>query len=276
MRHVPAWILLIAGAIAPAIGLSGCSAADKPAWLSWDPNDWANRGRTDDPILIDVAGPVALDVESFNGDVVVTATGKPDAKQARVTVVREGVHGYARSKEAGASLDDITATAEIVPGELGQVLQVRTSTSNAEPHFQRAHLHIELPGVDGLKVRTSNGRVWARNIAGAVDVSTTEGDVRIMTNQPMLRPVTIVDRNGDIDYRVRAESAGAIDAQTVNGKVTALVKYGEMNIRPPTRNDLFHGTLNGGTNPLVMRTVNGDIRIAIVSNPEQVGQMIID
>jgi DUF4097 and DUF4098 domain-containing protein YvlB len=273
MRYGVALMMVL---LVAALGVSGCTGPDRPAWLSIHPNDWANRGQADDPIVLEVAGPVAIDVQSFNGDIVVTATADPKAKQAKVTIVREGTHGFDRAKEAKASLADISYTAEIVPGELGQVLQLRTSTTNIEPHFQRAHVYIELPEVADLRVHTTNGKVWARNITGSVDVSTSEGDVRIMTNQPMLRPVTIVNRNGDIDYRVRAESTGKIDCQTVNGKVTALVKYGTMNIQPPTRTDLLNATLNSGTNPLVMRTVNGDIRIAVVSNPEHVGQMIVD
>ena len=34
----------------------------------------------------------------------------------------------------------------------------------AEPHFQRAHLEIHAPAVEGLTVRTQRGRVTATNI----------------------------------------------------------------------------------------------------------------
>ena len=36
----------------------------------------------------------------------------------------------------------------------------------------------------------------------------------------------------------------------------------------------LHATLNDGSNPIRLRSVNGDIRIAVVSNPEQVGEKI--
>src|SRR6185295_16310691 len=111
--------------------------------------------------------------------------GNPKVSQASVTLMRVGVQGHGRVGEAKESLADISYTAEIVPGELGQKLLVRTSTTNPEPHYQRANLFIELPDVDGVTVRTTNGKVYAQNISGEVDISTTEQDVRVMTNRPL-------------------------------------------------------------------------------------------
>lgn len=264
--------------IAPVIVLCvlsivGCSGPSRPVWASWHPNSWTHRGGADEAILLDVAGPVAVDVESFNGDVMIMAN--PKLSQAQVVVVREGVHGFRREKEAAASLVDISYTAEIVPGELGQMLQVRTSTTNAEPHYQRAHVYIQLPEIEGVKVRTSNGRVYAQGISGAVDIVTNHGDVRVMTNHPMTAPVTIVNRNGNIDYRVRGESRGVFDAETVNGVARVRVRHGKFTTLPPTTNSTVHGVLNEGENRITLRTVNGDIRIAVVHDPERVGAVII-
>jgi DUF4097 and DUF4098 domain-containing protein YvlB len=255
--------------------MAGCSGPDRPAWLSINPNDWSNRSDVDEPAVLEVSGTIAIDVASFNGDVIIEGNVKLKNK-AKVTLVREGVHGLERSKDAKAALADIAWTAELVPGEVEQTLQVRTSTTNSEPHFLRAHLYIEAPDINGVTVRTTHGRVFARNVRGAIDVSTTEADVRILTNQAMTNPVTIVSRNGDIDYRVRGDSTGAFDAQTVNGRASTFIKYGEVRTLPPTRNDALRVTLNEGTNPVVLRTVNGDIRIAVVKNPEHVGAIIMD
>ncbi|MCI0630494.1 MAG: DUF4097 domain-containing protein [Phycisphaerales bacterium] len=239
---------------------------------SLNPNEWANRSEADDPIMLEVAGPVAIDVESFNGDVIIESD--PKLERAKVSVVREGVHGHDRAKEAEASLKAIEYTVQIVPGELGQVVQVRTRTSDPEPHFQRAHVHIELPDIDGVRVRTSNGKVYAKHVRGVIDISTSQDDVRVLTTQALNRPVTIINRDGDIDFRVRAESTGRFDAQTVNGRVTDVVRYGTMNIES-LGDDLLRGTLNDGTNPITLRTANGDIRIAIVPDPEHVGPKIM-
>ena len=274
MHRVRTCIAMALG-LACALFAGGCSGPKHPAWLSMNPNDWSNRSAADHPVIVDVAGAVAIDVGSFNGDVFIDGNVKLK-DQAKVTLVREAVHGLERSKDAKASLADVACAIELVPGELGQTLQVRTSTTNVEPHFLRANLYIEAPDIDGVTVHTGHGRVYVRNIRGPVDIATTEADVRVMTNQPMIKPVTIVNRNGDIDYRVRGGSTGSFDAQTVNGRATTLIRYGEVRTIPPTRDDALRVTLNNGENPIVLRTVNGDIRIAVVDNPEHVGTLIVD
>jgi hypothetical protein len=271
MKSTCATLLTVAGIM---LAMTGCSGPDRPAWLSLNPNDWSNRADVDEPMTFELTGPTALVVQSFAGDVVIQ--GNPKLDKAKVTVVREGLHGHQRSDEAEQSLSDITCTAEIVPGELGQALQIRAQTSSAEPHYQRAHIYVEMPEIHGVRVNTTHGKVYARDIRGRVDISTTEEDVRVMTNQAMIEPVTIVNRNGDIDYRVRGESRGTFDARTVGGQVNHVVRYGTMNVMPSTRDDSFDGVLNEGENRIVLRTVDGDIRIAVVNNPEHVGQFIID
>lgn len=245
---------------------SGCEGPNRRPWLSLNPNDWSNRGETDEPIVFDVAGPIEIDVQSFGGDVYVQ--GDPSLTQARVTIAREAVHGHGRVDEARQSLREIESSAELVPAELGQTLQVRTRTVNAEPHFQRAHVFIEAPEIDGVKVRTANGRVKVKNIRGRVDITTSEAKVYLATNQPMNRPVTIVNRNGDIEFRVRAESQGIIDAQTINGRAHGFARHGRLIIGPECRHDVFKATLNEGRNPITLRTVNADIYVAVVHNPE--------
>lgn len=267
-------LLLMFILILTCLAAVGCTNVQhqRPAWASFNPNDWPNRSEKDTPILLDVTGAIAIDVESFNGDVVIT--GNPNIRQASVQIVKEGVQGYKRTKEAKESLVDISATVEIVGGEMGQVLQVRTSTTNPEPYYQRAHVIMEVPQIDGVSVHTHNGKVYVTNIAGAVDISTDDGEVRVMSNQAMLKPVTIVNRNGDINYRVRGESTGRLDCQTIDGRVFQLVRYGRVKLMEPTDRTTLNATLNDGTNLIRLRTVKGDIRIAVVSNPEQVGEKI--
>ena len=254
--------------------LTGCSGADRPAWFSINPNDWSNRADVDDPVIFEVSGPISVDVETFHGDVMINVN--PKLEQARVTIVREARHGHDRTDEANHSLSEIGVTSDIVPGELGQSLQVRAQSSHAEPHFQRAHVYIEAPEIDGVRVRTSTGKVYAQGVRGAIDIETSEQDVRVMTNLALMQPITIVNRNADIDLRMRGESAANFDAQTVDGQVTHNVRYGNLIVQSQTSHDTLNAVLNQGANPVVLRTVKGDIRIAVVHNPEDVGKWIVD
>ncbi|MHC4415910.1 MAG: DUF4097 family beta strand repeat-containing protein [Planctomycetota bacterium] len=253
------------------LGLVGCSGAGT---RSWNPDSWSYRTDTDDPITLQVAAPVAIDVESFNGNVVINADELLTA--LTVTVTREARHGYGRKDEADASLAEIDYTVELVPGKLGQILEIRTWSTHAEPYFQRAHVQIDLPVADGVFVRTQRGIVYATNIEGTVDIVTTQGDVRVMTNLPMRREVTITNQEGDIDYRVRGESTGALDCEAIRGQVDQRVQYGRLIVHPPTDHDTLLATLNYGENPIRLRTVDGDIRVAVVQDPTHVGTFIFE
>jgi len=232
----------------------------------------SHRKAADEPYLIDVVGPVAVDVELFNGNLFIDVN--PELTEGVVTVTRRAIHGYGRKAEADASLDNINYTIEIVPGELGQVVQIRATTTDPEPHYQRIDMTIELPEVDGLRARTSNGDVIARNIQGAVDILTYDGEVRVMTDRPMRRPVTIINNCGAINYRVRGESTGRFDCQCVRGKVIHHVEFGEMIIHPGTDHDTLLASFNEGVNPITLRAADGDIRIAVVEEPTHVGTFI--
>ncbi len=229
--------------------------------------------RMADPIALSAAGPVAVHVVSFNGDVTVIAD--PNLPWATIRMKRQATHGFRRHADAKESLAGIQYSARIVAGERGPVLEVRTWTSDKEPWFQRAHLDIRLPTVDGLTVRTSNGTVEALNIRGAVDIRNTGGDVQVMTNLPMVRPVTIDTSFGDLDYRVRLGSTALFECHAANGSVDGRIRHGRLIIHNGTNDETFLATLNDGTNPVRLTTVNGDIRIAVVKVPTDVGSSIV-
>ena len=226
----------------------------------------------DEPVAIDVAGPVMVDVESFGGDVTIVAD--PELTEAVITVTRRAVHGLGRVEEASASLDEITYTIDTIPGSLGQTLIIRTATAHAEPHFQRADILVELPEVDGLYVRTDNGNVTAESVYGEIDIVTTDGDVRVMTPWAMTRPVSIINNAGDIDYRIRGESTAEFDCAAVRGKVSHRVRFGELIVHPGTAHNSLLATLNGGENRVLLRAADGNIRIAVVEDPIAIGAYI--
>ena len=265
-------LLIIALATAGS-GLGGCVGFTSTARTWWNPDTWGFRAWQDDPVVVDVPRPVAVDVENFNGSVVITCD--PLLPKATLSVVREATHGYRRTAEAQASLGEIEYTARVVPSPDGPVLEVRTWTIHREPHFQRAHLHLQLPSATGIRVRTQRGMVTAVNVSGPVDIETTEGDVRVMTDLPLHEPVRITNRLGDIDYRVRGESTGVFDCEAVRGAVDHRIRNGRVSIHSGSDHDTLRATLNGGSNPIVLRTVDGDIRVAVVPNPTEIGAAII-
>ena len=231
------------------------------------------RAQLVDPIALSVDGPVAVDVISFSGDVTVTAD--PNLRWATIKMKRQATHGFRRHADAKESLANIQYSADIVAGERGTVLEVRTWTTDKEPWFQGAHLDIQLPTVNGLSVRTTNGTVKVLNIRGAVDISNTDGDVRLMTNLPMVRPVTITTSDGDVDYRVLVGSTARFECHAEEGSVDGRIPAGRFIIHNGTNDSTLMATLNDGTNWVRLTTANGDIRIAVVKNPTDVGTWIV-
>ena len=234
----------------------------------------ATKRITDHPIYFKIPGPIAIDVESFNGDVRIRVV--PDLDTGVLTFSRRAVHGFGRTDDAKLSLRQIHCEAGIVPGELGQVLQIRTTTTHAEPHYQRADVIIELPNVDGVRVRTRSGHVYATGVGGEIDIVTSDGDVRVMTEEPLLQAVRIFNNGGDIDYRVRAESTGELDCSSLRGRVFHNARHGRLIVHEGTSFDVLRATLNDGRNPVVLRTADGDVRLAVVEAPMQVGPATVD
>ena len=262
--------LAIAVAAATAV-LSGCAAGSTTARHWANPASWGNQVVADEPVLIAVPRPVAVDVETFSGNISITCD--PELSEATVTLVREAIHGLKRAGEARSSLPEIEFTTNLSPGP---VLEVRAWTNHPEPHFQHAHLDIRLPAASAVRVRTSHGRVRVLEFSGAVDVETDGGDVRLITNTPIHEPVRVVNRTGDVDYRVRDGSSGIFDCEAVRGEVAHRIPIGRHWIHRGTDHDTLQSTLNGGVNPVVLRTVDGDIRVAVVKEPAAVGTVIVD
>lgn len=234
----------------------------------------SRQTETDEPQAFSTVGPIQVDVESFGGNITILADA--EATAATVQFTRDARHGFMREDEAEASLELIHSTAEMVNTETGQLLRVRTSTDHDQPYQQRAHVTIIAPAVSDIYVRTTNGNVMTEMNRGSVDIQSSGGDVRVMTDYPMVKNVTIVNKDGDIDYRVRGESTAKFDAQTVRGKVTQRVRNGKLIIDRSTDHDSLLATLNAGQNPVILRTVDGNIRIAVVGDPTNVGAMVID
>lgn len=280
MRRAPHTTAPASCALALAL-LAGCTGPNSPEQTILRVGDGVHdvfRGHTNaksQTIRFETTGVVGVDIDNFGGDVEIVAD--PGATGIIVTIRREGTHGFLRGGESKASLELIAATTEMEPGDLGPVLAIRTWSTADEPWFQASHIRIEAPAVDGVRVNTTRGTVLAKGVGGQVDIQNGGGSVRLMTDRPMREAVIVVAREGDIDYRVGRDSAGFFDVETVGGTVRLRSAVGGWIMHPEqSRRDHLYGTLNGGTNRILLRTVDGDIRVAIVDDPTQAGMIIVD
>ena len=227
---------------------------------------------SDDPIRFQIDEPLGLDIQSFGGDVVVEVDEQ--RTDVKLIVTREGRHGFGRHKAAGRDVESIDYRTEVINTERGKVMRITTSSDAQQPELLRANLRILAPAIDGVKVRTTGGDVRLEMIRGALDVQTDGGRIMVQTAWAMTEPITIINNGGPIDYRVRGESSGMFDCETIGGRVSASVLFGQLVVDASTDADTFRGILNEGSNPVAMRALDGDIRIAVLADPLALGGAI--
>ena len=200
-----------------------------------------------------IAGPQAL--VSSSGDIEVhSAGGRVQASSSSGNVTATGLRGGRVSSVSG----DLVL--EQVAGPLG------ASTSSGDIRVRGAEDSLALSSVSGdieldraprgLKVRTSSGEVVAREIAGTIDAGTVSGDIRLGVREP-LRRLDARTSSGGIRIALDPAVRCAIEMHTSSGSLDVAMPI-EMQVA--SRRGLS-GTVRGGTTPVTLRSVSGDITV---------------
>jgi len=272
-------------AVAALLGAlpAGCSSP-RPGFERAVTTPWrttfGGESQDSETFSVPTIGQQNVVVDLFAGSVTVRATASPpgtgvEQGLATVTITRRGMHGPTRKDDSTESLPDITATVGSEWREGSSTIVVNATTSNPEPWLQAADVDVTLPMLGSVVVRTARGHVYVTNNARGVDIETSKGDVRVVTQFPMNDPTTILNRDGDIDWRVSGRSSGIYDLESIGGLVFARCPVGKWLCTDPRNTDrrlLAH--LNDGTARVIMRNVDGDIRVAVLDNPADIGTYI--
>ncbi|MBC8201531.1 MAG: DUF4097 family beta strand repeat protein [Planctomycetes bacterium] len=214
-----------------------------------------------DTALLQTRGPVAIDIQSFAGNVTVIVDPSIVGTQVQATQLEIGL------EEVPERSAHMTCSTNIETGMTGEVVHIVAACDDNSLGLISAEIVVRSNSIHGVSVTTSNGNVTLLGISGAVDVKTKDGNVRVVTPLLMNERVSIENRRGDIVYRVRGESSGIIDATALNGEVALDLRQGKAIILPGSTGDHLFATFNGGTNPIIMRTVDGDVRLYVVADP---------
>ena len=258
-------------------GLSGCTGPNHPERVA-NTTSGAVRAKLsgiardhDDLVQYRSRGPIDVVVDSFGGDVVLVAD--PDFDVTSIQLIREAHHGYLRGFEPEEALKYLSWNSRLDPGP-GPVetLSIETAYTGPEPWYMRAHLRIQTPQLDRVRVRTKRGRVYVRNNTGPVDVETNLGDVVIATSHPLRDQMRILVSEGDVDYRVPGGSTGLFDVAVVDGDIEMWVTEEQMRFTEDLNDEnTLNARLGDGKNPVVLRTTEGAIRISVVEHPLEFG-----
>ena len=226
------------------------------------------------PIDIDTVGMIDLDVDSFGGTVRIEAV--PGMTGTVIEPVRRSFHGHTRRDESIETLDDIRYSVEMMKGELDrETLVIKAWTDEDEAHYQGIDFFIQTGSIGSVKVRTNRGRVWVKNNQDGVDIETTNGDIRVVTKYPMTGPMTMVTKTADIDYRAPAGSGGHFDIESIGGRIYQRFTHTRITATSPDNGEsVFIANVGDSESPVTLRTTYGDIRVAIVDDPLDVGPFI--
>lgn len=271
---------LVLPLLAVAVALPACHGRETPDDLVLgsltDIGRVSQGERWDRDRVIEVAtaGPIVVEVRSFGGAVSVRAN--PRLAETRVWVERRAAHGFGRYAEAAAAMAAIDYTVSLERGESGEeILLVRSECDSPETLLVDATISIETPDLDRVFIRTARGDVTVLGNRGPVDIVTSHGDVRVATPWPMREPIRIMNTDGGVEYRIRAESTGRFDLATIGGEIRQRCERGTwVKVDPENRHDRMVASFNGGDNPVLIRTSEGDIAIAVVSDPIGVGEFL--
>ncbi len=257
--------------------LPGCTAQPRPGLSHGVVQAWnrvvGGHVHESESFLVPATGVLNVEVDSFAGNIVVQTAAK--AETASIDVVRRGTHGLGRTSESEASLKDLTVTYGVEDRAGRATLVVKSTTAHVEPWHQAVDIDIRVPRLGVVVVRTSRGHVMATDFEDGVDIETTGGDVRAATTSAITSPSTILNRGGSIDWRVGPSSAGAFEMEAINGEVQVRVLDGVW-LATDRRNDSNsnYGLLNRGAHRVILRTVDGDIRLFVGPNATEMGTFI--
>lgn len=207
---------------------------------------------------------LAIDVESFNGNVVVRADAGPDAP---ITVETDAqVSGGVPDEGRDAYLDLPQVSADVEEAGGRAVLRVRSTSAAAWDENHRANLHITVPRCDGVEIDNRGGYVMVVAASGAATIENHGGSIEFRTDKLMNAPVTMTTSGGDIWYQVPIGSQGRFDLETLKGEVAMKDDSGNAGGTWSQRERLS-STVGSGEFTVLARTNEGNIRVWIMEDP---------
>ncbi len=271
------FIIVIASIAGSIVFSSGCTAHPRPGLAYGTVRAWnktfGGEVQWSKTVDIPMSGVMDVEIDNFAGDVVIHSTGKSEG--GTMDLVRRATKEMGPRSELEDSLSDIALTYEVVDRGDRKALIINATTTNLKPWFQAIDIDIAVPRLGVVIVRTSRGHVMATDFEDGVDIETTKGDVRAATNTPIRLASTILNKDGSIDWRVPARSAGSYQLEAINGDVQVRVRKGSW-LATDARNDnnSNYGVLNKGSNLVVLRTVEGDVQVYVGDYPTEMGSFI--
>lgn len=244
-RPLPAVAMTILGLIALQAG--GCASQSAPVTISGSE-------------LLERSPALAIDVENARGAVLINVN--PNVKTPRVTANA----GTLRGEPVANFLGDHWASSEIQESDGRAVLKVRSTPEEGTQHW--VQLTIDVASCEGVRIKNSDGAIEVRGANGAMTIENggagkPGGRVYVEAAKPNTSPISITTASGDIDLVLPTDSTGDIELISGNRALAAIEAWTGQVTNSSIRPGLYTGILNWGTNPIRLKSAEGQVRLHV-------------
>lgn len=245
------------------LGLALCAAS---AWLG---GCSVSRPRDYTLDIAATTGMLAVDIENFRGSVEV----RTDHRVQQAVVSAKASAHVSMGDQSVAAIDEIWIDADLVEEGARGVLTIRTGSPRENMGDHWVSLYVSVPRCEGLRVVNTGGVVEVVGTSGGTTITNHLGSVEFRTAKPMTDPVAITTTDGEIYYQVPAGSTGRFDMATLEGRVwyRDRVQGTDNSYAAP---GLHTARLNGGSNPVALRTNRGNINVWVDEEPTELTRII--
>lgn len=152
------------------------------------------------------------------------------------------------------------------------VVKIRPTQELLDTPGVYVSLEVRTPSCRGVYIRSTGGPIWLTNVSGPMSITNglrggRGGPVMLRTNEPLTDPIWIDTPSGNIDVFMPPLSRGVFALQSDDGTADFYAVRGildRVRVTPQT----WNGTLNEGTNEIVLRSGNGRVRGMVDTHPD--------
>jgi hypothetical protein len=162
--------------------------------------------------------------------------------------------------------------AQVVVEGRRNVVKIRPTQELLDTPGVYVDLEVRMPSVRGVHIRSSGGPIVLHNVSGPMSITNglqggPGGNVIVRTNEPLTDPIWIDTPAGNIDLFMPPESRGVFALRSDDGTADFYALRGKLDgVRPTPQT--WNGTLNDGTNEVVLRSGRGRVRGMVDQTPD--------
>ncbi len=212
---------------------------------------------------------VDVEVTNWNGAVAIVADPRYRTPEV-VSQVRRLSKGAPKTSELRSKVS-VEAVSGIENGR--RLIRVRGEPREGTLESQVAlDLEVRVARLQDVRVSTSGGLVNVSGFSGALTIvngaeGRPGGRVLARTQAGITSPVSITTSAGDVIYKSGPGTTGAFDVLATGGTSQFEAQVGTVSqVRPDPSGTRYRAVLDGGANPIQLRTDKGSARVEIIEN----------